>query len=268
MLFDFGAVTISLYGILIATGFLAAYSVSFFCAKKRGLVHHVDRVILWALLPGILFARSLFVLYHPDYFLSHLLEIPAVWHGGWVWHGALAGGLLGIFLYCKENKIAFLSLLDVCAPGVALGQSIGRWGNFFNQEAYGLPTNVPWGITIDPAHRLPGFEQFAVFHPAFLYESIFDFGLFLFLLFMVKYLSSLRRRDPRLLGDDTSYTGATFFLYLTLYSIGRFGIEFFRIDGVPIIMGLRSPQWISLGLIALGVAGLVWVLHKQKKLVY
>lgn len=201
--FSLGLLEISWYGLFISGAVLAAYSVSFFLAKERGYAHHVDRVILWALIPGIFFARALFVLYHSDYFFSHLGEIFAVWHGGWVWHGALAGGLFGIFIYCRKNQISFLGMFDLCAPGVALGQALGRWGNFFNQEAYGLPTTLPWGIGIDPISRLPGFEQFAVFHPTFLYESVFDFVVFLFLVWLFwrknTVLSSRPQREiPRI----------------------------------------------------------------------
>ncbi len=247
--------SVSLYGVMISLGLLAAYGVSFFLARHSAFAHHIDRVVLWLFIPAVLCARGLFVLYHPEYFLRYPSEIIAVWHGGWVWHGALLGGLLGIFFYCRRYGVSFFRMLDVCAPGVALGQAIGRWGNFFNQEAYGLPTNMPWGIAIDPAHRLPEFEQFAVFHPTFLYESMFDLALFLFLWFVTAKI-----------GKKPAYqTGTVFFLYFLFYSIGRMYIEFLRIDTVPIFVGLRAPQWISLVLIGISVG---WFLQRRKKLVY
>lgn len=258
-----GVFVISGYGLFVALGFIAAYGSAFVLARRSATIRieHIDRVLLWAMIPAVIAARLLFVMYHLDYFVGQPAEIVAVWHGGWVWHGALAGGLLGIALYCKRAGTGLLPLLDILAPGATLGQAIGRWGNYINQEAYGLPTNVPWGIGIDEAHRLPGFDQFSTFHPTFLYESIFDGVLFLFLGWLF-----LTRLDPGLRRDDTG--GVIFFLYLLLYSLVRFCIEFMRIDTVPIVVGLRAPQWISIVLMGVGIAGLVRVLRKQKKLVY
>lgn len=246
---------ISMYGILISVGFLVAYCISLFFSRRNGFGEHIDRMLFWALLPAVVFARIFFVLYHPEYFLRYPEEVVALWHGGWVWHGALLGGLMGIWLYCKKNSVSFFALLDLLAPGVALGQAIGRWGNFFNQEAYGLPTNMPWGIAIDPIHRLPGFERFAVFHPTFLYESILDLGLFLFLWLVT----------VKIIKKPAYQAGTIFFLYLLFYSLGRFYIEFLRIDLVPILAGLRAPQWLSLALIGISAG---WFLLKRKKLVY
>lgn len=278
MVFALGPLQVSVYGILLALGTLSAYgaTIALLLLRKRAEwpnINYIDSVLLWALIPAVVFARLLFVMYHIDYFGANPQEIIAVWHGGWVWHGALFGGLLGIFLYCKKVRISFLLLLDILAPGAALGQAIGRWGNFFNQEAYGLPTSLPWGIIIAPDKRLPGYETFTTFHPAFLYESVFDLVLFFFLGLLL-----LRRREPMdapRAGPPSpkgfgaaQREGVVFFLYLLIYSAGRFGIEFLRIDVVPVIGGLRAPQWISLALMIIGVCGLAWVLRKQKKMVY
>ena len=250
-----GPFTISVYGALIGLGFLIAYGVTIFLARRTTLIAeaHIDPALLWIMIQAIASARALFVLYHLDYFFIHPEEIVAVWRGGWVFHGALAGGILGLWAYCKRSGLSLLAILDLIAPGVALGQAIGRWGNFFNQEAYGLPTDVPWALTIDPSRRLPGYEQFATFHPTFLYESIVDVGLFVLLSAVL-----LKWRNVH---------GGIFFLYLLLYSLGRFGIEFLRIDLVPVFASLRAPQWISLGFAVIGCFGL-WHLHKQKKVIY
>lgn len=257
------SMAISIYGALIALGFFAAYSITYLLTRKTEAISvvNLDRMLVWVLILAVIGARALFVLYHLDYFSLHPQEIVAVWHGGWVWHGGLLGGIIGVYAYCKRAGITFLSFLDILAPGVALGQAIGRWGNFFNQEAYGLPTNLPWAITIDQTRRLPGYESFVTFHPTFLYESAFDFLLFLFLGWLL-----LKRLDPGIRRDDKR--GVAFFLYLLLYSLARFGIEFLRIDTVPVVAGLRAPQWISVGLIIIGAWGLTWVLHKEKKMVY
>jgi len=251
-MFDFENMRFSLYGIWISSGVLIAYGVSLYLAKKlKTLLHRdysnaIDGALLWMLIPAVVCARLLFVLYHPDYFSVHPEEIVAVWHGGWVWHGALAGGLIGLFFYCKKNNLSFLRLLDLCTPGVVLGQAIGRWGNFFNQEAYGFPTHLPWGIPIDLAHRARGFEAFTFFHPTFLYESTVDVFIFLFLVYLLFRCIK---------AHSVFYEGMIFFSYLLLYSIGRFCIELLRIDSVPIIAGLRAPQWLSLILI---VISLIW----------
>ncbi|MBI4252700.1 prolipoprotein diacylglyceryl transferase [Candidatus Uhrbacteria bacterium] len=257
-------VGISGYGLLISLGFLVAYCAALFFARRSATIRtdHIDSVLLWALIPAVIGARVLFVVYHLDYFGTHPQENIAVWNGGWVWHGGLLGGILGVYGYCRKTHISFLSLLDVLAPGVALGQAIGRWGNYVNQEAYGLPTDVPWGITIDTEKRLPGYESFATFHPTFLYESIFDVLLFLFLGWLV-----WRRGGGWIPASAGMTNGTVFFLYLILYSLGRFGIEFLRIDIVPLAFGLRAPQWISLGFMIVGTLGLVWVLRKEKKVV-
>lgn len=270
MVFTLGPLQISVYGILIALATLSAYGATIillWLRKKTGgpNINHIDNVLLWALIPAVIFARLMFVLYHLDYFSANPQEIIAVWHGGWVWHGAFAGGLFGIFLYCKKERVSLLALLDALAPGVALGQAIGRWGNFFNQEAYGFPTNLPWGISIDADKRLSGYETFTTFHPTFLYESVFDLALFLFL----GSLFLMRRDNPegKLSTPYWTRTGFIFFLYLLLYSLARFGIEFIRIDTVPVVAGLRLPQWISFVLIIIGILGLAWVLRKQKKMI-
>lgn len=264
--------TISSYGLLVGFGFLAAYGASVYLARRIHAEEHVHSVLLWAFVPAVICARGLFVLYHLDYFIAQPGEIIAVWHGGWVWHGALFGGLAGIVLYSRKARVSLLSFLDVLAPGVALGQAIGRWGNYFNQEAYGFPTNVPWALTIDPLRRLPGYEAFATYHPTFLYESAVDAALFLVLGGLI-----LKRLDPRFRGDDppspggygaAGRSGMVFFIYLLLYSLARFWIEFLRIDIVPVLAGLRAPQWISLGLIVVSIVGLARVLRKQKKMVY
>lgn len=249
-----GDVRISLYGLLISLGLLVAYSVSILLARRTNLAYHVDRMLVWMLIPAIIGARALFVAYHANYFFIHPSEIIAVWHGGWVWHGALIGGLGGIFLYCKKQAISFFGMLDVCAPGVVLGQAIGRWGNFFNQEAYGYPTTLPWKLFIDIAHRIPGYESFEYFHPTFLYEALADGTIFLILLAVINHSRKGRPFQP----------GVVFFFYLFLYSLIRLGIEYLRIDLVPVILGLRAPQWISLGLIILSG---VWLLQKRKSVI-
>jgi len=138
-------------------------------------------------------------------------------------------GALALWIYCRRKKLAFLTWLDIMAPGLALGQAIGRWGNFFNQEVYGMPTNLPWAIKIDEAHRLPGYMNVERYHPTFFYEFIWN------LLNMTLLLWVSRRFKDRLKSGDV------FFIYMIVYAIGRFFLEFIRIVNSP-IAGINSNQ--------------------------
>lgn len=261
ILFTIGDVTVYWYGLfaslgLAATGVCIIYFARFFeRVKKIPILCEFERFSL-PLLAGVLIGgRLLFVLYHLEYFVLFPLEIPSVWHGGWVWHGALIGGVLATCMLIR-SKVVRLSIADIYAPALALAQSIGRWGNYFNQEAYGLPTSLPWGIPIDEAHRVPGYQAYSTFHPTFLYESSFDFALFVFLAVLLKRQIANK--------DYEKKAGTVFFLYVLIYSIGRFFIEFIRIDTVPILIGLRAPQWFCLALFL--VAGW-YLLHRTQKMV-
>ncbi len=250
----------STYGYVIAFSSLGAYCVARFLLTRLRIsleqAFSFDFVFFFTVVSGILGARLLFVLYNLPYFLDNPSEIPAIWHGGWVWHGGLIGGAFALFVYSRIKKISFLLLADIIVPCLALAQSIGRWGNYFNQELYGKPTDVSWALFIDPAHRVTGFESFAYFHPTFLYESLWSLFLFLTL-----FLLSIRFVLPR---SNTIQPGLITALYLFFASLGRFGIEFIRIDQVPVFWGLRVPQWIALALIGVAIALL---LQRRKKMV-
>ena len=138
-------------------------------------------------------------------------------------------GALALYIYCRAKKISFLTWIDIIAPGLALAQAVGRWGNFVNQEVYGLPSNLPWAIFIDSAHRLPGYENIATYHPTFLYESIWN------LLNMGLLLLLAHRFSQKLKAGDI------FLVYLVVYSMGRFALEFIRIEYSP-IAGLNINQ--------------------------
>ncbi len=260
--FDIGGVEISLYGLVLALGLITAYCLMIYFSRHFDRVQgthyedYIDGLFWWVFIPAIVGARVLFILYHPDYFLSTPQEMIAIWHGGIVWHGALIGGMIGSFAYCRRKHIPWLHFADYAAPALALGQALGRWGNYFNQENYGLPTSLPWGIPIDAAHRLPGFEQFNYFHPTFLYESLWDMALFV-VLFVLVYRWALQRKAA------WYRSGMLFFAYIIAYSIGRFGIEFLRIDTVPIFWGFRLPQWWSVDLTIAALIGL-WFLFAHR----
>ncbi len=239
--FSFHGIAVHGYGVMVSAGLIAFLVVSTlfirrYAAVEKNLEKEFDRVLVPMLFWGILGARALFVVYHLEYFLRQPLEMFALWHGGWVWHGALVAWVAVFFFSFRKKPPLGWLLADLLVPGIALGQAIGRWGNYFNQEAYGLPTTLFWGIPIDLAHRIVGFEAFQYFHPTFLYESLADGALcilFAFLLFR------------RLKGQAGSF-GTIALWYIFLYSIVRFGIEFLRIDLVPVVWGLRMPQWVSI----------------------
>jgi phosphatidylglycerol:prolipoprotein diacylglycerol transferase len=164
-----------------------------------------------------------------QYYFSNLMEIAAFWVGGFGIPGAWIGGTLALLYFARKNEIPFLDLTDILAPGLALAQAIGRLGNYFNQELYGLPTNLPWKIFIDPVSRLSGFETVNFYHPLFLYESLLNFANVFFLLWL------LRRFNATLKAGDL------FLAYLGCYSIIRFLLEFLRLD-VALMNGFNINQ--------------------------
>ena len=229
-------------------------------AKSKGeKPEMVWDIITWALLPGIIGAR----LYHvltptpasgltTQYYFQHPLEILAIWNGGLGIYGAVLGGAVGIILYAKYHHIPILRWLDLAMPGLLLGQAIGRWGNFVNNELYGAPTKLPWAINIPPEKRLPGYEQYSTFHPLFLYESLWNLASFGFILWLERrYRQHLREGDLVL-------------IYLVLYPVGRFLLDFVRLDSNG-IGPLTTAQWASLAA-AITASALLAIRHLQPRI--
>src|SRR5438034_4089412 len=191
-IFGFGPFPVRWYGILMATSIVVGLSVAHRQAKREGLpADDIISVAQWSILAGIIGARFYEVIFNWDYYGRFPMKIFAVWEGGLAMHGGLiVGPLVGVLLARKWN-IPILRGLDVCAPSLIIGQAIGRWGNFFNEEAFGAPTDLPWKLYISPPHRPPGFTRFDYFHPTFLYESLWDLAVFLVLVLW------LRRRLAR-----------------------------------------------------------------------
>jgi len=179
------------------------------------------------------------------YYLTHPLDAIAVWRGGLGIPGAIAGGAIAFFLYARKRGLNFGLWADIFAPGLALGQAIGRWGNFVNQEVSGSPTDLPWAITIDPEHRLPEFMDVATYHPLFLYESLFNLGNMVFLLWLSRKYS--KRLKP----------GDVFLTYLITYPVFRFFMEFLRLDP-SFVGGINANQTLMLVIAALSAGWLVW----------
>jgi phosphatidylglycerol:prolipoprotein diacylglycerol transferase len=214
-------------------------------------------------LGAVIGARAYYVLleWNHQFRGASLIDLIAVWRGGIAIHGALIGGILATILFCRWRRQPFWPLLDVLVPAVALGQAIGRWGNFFNSEAFGLPTDLPWKLTIPFANRPVEFLDQTTFHPTFLYESLWNLGVVALLLLLFRRASQGKLQLP---------AGALSCLYLLSYSIGRLWIEGLRIDplclaGTPPFCegGLRMAQLVSLVLIGVGGLGLYWLYGRR-----
>ena len=235
--FYIGPLKIYFYGIIIMVGVLAAVWVASKRAEKRQLdSEYIWDMVTWLLIAGIIGARLWHVLtpsksmgVGAEYYFSNPLEILNIRQGGLGIPGAVIGGVIALIIYTRKKRLNFFTWADIIVPGLALAQSIGRWGNFFNQELYGPPSNLPWAIYIDPIHRLPGYESFTRFHPMFLYESIWN----LFNFFLLLYISGKE--------EDSLRPGDLFWIYLIVYPIGRFLLEFIRLD-TSIIGGLNANQ--------------------------
>jgi phosphatidylglycerol:prolipoprotein diacylglycerol transferase len=258
-----GPFSLRWYGLLIATAVLMGLSLAMRLGRRRG----IDPGLIADLLPllvlgAVVGARLYYVLLEWRQYQGRWGEMLAVWNGGIAIHGALIGGTLTLVLFCRWRRQAFWPLLDVLVPAVALGQAIGRWGNFFNSEAFGLPTDLPWKLTIPLEHRPAEFLQQSTFHPTFLYESLWNVGVCALLLLLFHQASRGRLQLP---------AGSLSCVYLMAYSTGRVWIESLRLDPLCLLAtppfcsgGLRMAQLMSLLLIALGALGLWWLLVRQR----
>jgi len=265
LLFQLGPFSLRWYGLLIAVAVLLGLLLATRLGKQRG----IDPALIADLLPilvlaAVIGARLYYVTFEWRQYQLNWLDALAIWRGGIAIHGALIGGTLAVILYSRWRRISFWNLLDVLLPSVALGQAIGRWGNFFNSEAFGLPTDLPWKLTIPYANRPVEFLDQSTFHPTFLYESLWNLGVLALLLVLFE-------RGIR--GKINLPVGAISCLYLVAYSCGRFWIEGLRIDPLCLMGtlpycdgGLRMAQLVSLALIALGAFGLYWLYGRRQPL--
>jgi len=250
------------YGILIMAGVVAAAFLGQAEAKRRGIkTDYIWDALFWVVLAGIVGARLWHIFTPPPsmieqgittrWYLTHPLDMLNIRNGGLGIPGAIIGGALAMWIYCRNKKISFLTLADTVIPGVALAQAIGRWGNYFNQEVYGKPTNLPWKLYIDPAHRIQGYQNNDYYHPLFLYESLWNVLIMAVLLWMA------RRFEKWLKPGDL------FLIYLIMYSIGRFSLDFLRLDASQ-IGGINFNQTfvVFVGLIA-GV--IIFLRHRPRR---
>ncbi|NCJ08189.1 prolipoprotein diacylglyceryl transferase [Synechococcales cyanobacterium C] len=248
-----GPLTLRWYGLLIALAVLIGLKLSQTLAKRRHVKPDViTDLAIWLVLGAIPAARLYYVLFQWDYYRQNPSQIIAIWQGGIAIHGAILGGMLATWLFCRIYRHSFWGMADLLAPSLILGQAIGRWGNFFNSEAFGRPTDLPWKLLIPSGHRPPGLADVAYYHPTFLYESLWNLlvlGLLLLLFF----------RFPQ------AKRGTLFLVYGVAYSAGRFWIEGLRMDSL-MLGPLRVAQLVSVGGIILGLLGLGWLYLLQHRL--
>lgn len=242
---ELGPLRVHFYALFILAGIVAAVILADRRLVARGAKSGLALdIALWTVPFGVIGARIFHVLTHPnDYFFegADLTAVFRIWEGGIAIYGGLIGGALGAFVGARAAGIKFWSFADAVAPGILLAQALGRWGNYFNQELFGLPTDLPWGLEIsadNPAYPA-GLPEGVLFHPTFIYESLWSLAGVAALLLLDKKFE-LR-------------WGKLFGLYLVYYSFGRIWTESIRIDPSEIILGLRINIWSALLGIVVGL---------------
>lgn len=275
ILISIGPINIYWYGLFIVLGALTAIFITlkladYYKIKKEIIID----LAFWLIIGGIIGARMYHILLEPQYYLSNPIDMIKIWQGGLAIHGAILAGIIIIWYFAKKNFKNLINnqnnqrnqrnqwsnfwlLSSIIAPGLALAQAIGRWGNYFNQELFGKPTNLPWGIPIDLANRPIEYISNEFFHPAFLYESIGNLLIFLILISIHIWIIKKHK-------FNNIYCLLSVICYLSLYSLLRFFIEFIRIDPTYVILGLRFPQIVSLIIIFFSIIFLTAKLYLIK----
>lgn len=240
-----GPLDLRAYGLMIALGVIAAVWLSGRRFQQLGIgtTDDASSIALWAVPAGVVGARLYHVVTDWQLFRDDPAAIVRIWEGGLgIWGGIAAGVAVGVWVGRRRGLPLGWAVFAV-TPSLALAQAIGRWGNWWNQELFGRPTDLPWGLEISPEHRPEGFEQFATFHPTFLYESLWNL---LLCLVLVRFGLRLVKRP-----------GALFAWYVAGYTFGRFFLEGLRIDPANTVAGLRVNEWVSLVLFAVAAGFIV-----------
>jgi phosphatidylglycerol:prolipoprotein diacylglycerol transferase len=244
------------YGIILMFGAMMGGWLAYKEAARRG--HNPEIVwdlLIWLIIGGIVGAR-LWHVFTPSpsliaqgidthYYLNNWLDLINIRRGGLGIPGAVIGGALTLFFFARKHKLSFIEWADIAAPSLALGQAIGRWGNYFNQELYGAPTDLPWKIFIEPVHRLQEFADKEYYHPLFLYECLWNLA-------NMGLLIWITRRFPNRLK-----TGDVFIVYLITYPVGRFLLDFLRLDASQ-LGGINANQTFMAIVAVIAVITLFW----------
>ncbi len=257
-----GPLYIRFYGIILMLGVVAgAYLAENLARRRKMNSDFIWDCLFWVVIGGIVGARIWHILTPPPsmvaygitthFYLTHPLDALAVWRGGLGIPGAIIGGGLALYIIARRRGENFVAWLDVIAPAAALGQAIGRWGNFVNQELYGAPTNLPWAITIAPENRLPEFAQYSTYHPIFLYESLWSLATVFFLIWLGRvYAKQLK-------------TGDIFLVYLITYPTIRILLDFLRLDASQ-VAGFNANQTLMAVVLVAAVVTLIYR-HTKKE---
>ena len=248
-----GAFQLRAYGLCIALGVLAAIWI----AQRRwsdrgGDPNDISRLAGWSVLAGLVGARLYHLITDHQRFEGRWLHAFAIWEGGLGIPGGLIAGVLTGAWIAHRRGLPVAQLLDVVAPAIPVAQAIGRLGNWFNQELFGRPTNLPWGLRIDPEHRPAGYAHIATYHPTFLYEALWNLAL-------AGLLILYERRHPG------ARPGRLFALYVAGYALGRLWVDAQGFDPASRIAGLRVNIWVSILALALSAAWLVATRHRTSK---
>jgi prolipoprotein diacylglyceryl transferase len=243
---DIGPLPLHAYGLLAAIAVVVAAKI----AETRWVRRGYDRddfatLVVWMVITGVVASRVYHLFTGYDWDRNGIVGTVKIWEGGLGAPGWLAGGIIAVAVFARVKHLGTLALLDCIAVAVPAGHAIGRWGNWFNQELFGRPTDLPWALEIDPSHRPAQYLDDRTFHPTFLYESMYLLVLFGALLWAERRFR-LRK-------------GQTVALYLALYSFGRFFVENLRIDPAQEIVGLRINAWVSAAVFVGTVTWFVWL---------
>lgn len=254
--FYIGKFAVHYYGVILMLGAVAGAFLATREARRKGYSEEIVwDLMIYLLIGGIIGAR-LWHIFTPTatsgitvrQYLDNPLDALNIRKGGLGIPGAVIGGLIVLYFYARRHHLNFLHWVDIAAPALALGQAIGRWGNFVNQELYGAPTNLPWRLYIDPSHRLPGFESVEYYHPLFLYESLWNLAN-MFILLTMSYRFGDRLKD-----------GDIFLMYLVIYPTGRFLLDFLRLD-IAVVGGMNINQ-VIMAVVAIFAAVALFIRHR------
>ncbi|HEX6311935.1 MAG TPA: prolipoprotein diacylglyceryl transferase [Acidimicrobiia bacterium] len=243
---DIGPIPVHAYGLLLAIGVLVATWI----AQKRWVSRGGDRkafddLVIWVVIGGVVGARVYHLFTGYDWDAGGIAGTVKIWEGGLSIWGVMAGGAIAVLLVCRVKRLDTLMLFDCIVPGLLAAQALGRWGNWFNQELFGRPTDLPWGLEIDPVNRPAEYLTEPTFHPTFLYES-------LYCVLLIALLLWAERRFRFRKGQALAF-------YLATYTFGRFFFENLRVDPSEKLFGLRFNAWVS-ALICIGAtAWFIWL---------
>lgn len=243
-----GFLDIFWYGIIIAGAVLIGFIITLQLAKKRQVnANHIYNLLFWIIIFGLIGGRIGHIIGEWAYYRTSPAAIIKIWDGGLAIHGVILASALTAYIYGRAKRISFWKFSDLIIVSLPLMQSIGRWGNYFNQELFGKPTNAAWGIPIDIAKRPAGFEQYTYFHPVFLYESLLMLVVFIIMIVL------FRKGDMKI--------GQLTLLYFIVFSSIRFSLDFFKIDMLA-IGPLLLTQWLSIVLFIGAMA--IWLWSKKR----